>query len=102
MQHYFFLSCPSDISATHQQDQLQLLQAKLLKARIPDCITSAIIHGITHWSVRQSDTSKRQRSPTAGILNPLSTAITQAYSDQTNLIGWDNMAGLAFYGRKPF
>jgi hypothetical protein len=84
------LSCPSNLSTPYHQDQLEQLQTRLLKAGTPDVIASAIIHGISQWSLCQSGSIIQQRSPYIGSLNPLEIAITQAYADQTNPIGWDN------------
>jgi hypothetical protein len=33
----------------------------------------------------------QQKSPTIGTLNPLDIVITQAYTEQTTLMGWDNL-----------
>jgi hypothetical protein len=41
------LSSTSDITASHRQDQLDLLQEKLIKAGTPEIIASAITHGIS-------------------------------------------------------
>jgi hypothetical protein len=85
------LSCPSNLSTPHHQNQLEQLQTRLLKAGAPDAIASAIIHGISQWSLCQSGSITQQRSPYIGSLKPIEIAITQAYADQTSPIGWDNL-----------
>jgi hypothetical protein len=85
------LSCSSDSSTLHRQNLLEQLQKEMLKINIPKSITSAIIHGISQWCIQQLDPSQPQRSPTYGSLVPLDIAITQAYTDQTRLLGWDNL-----------
>jgi hypothetical protein len=85
------LTCPSNLSTPYHQDQLEQLQTRLLNAGTPDIIASAIIHGISQWNLCQSGTSTQQHSPYIGSLKPLDIAITQAYTDQTNPIGWDNL-----------
>jgi hypothetical protein len=57
----------------------------------PKVITHAIIHGITQWTVRQDEQLAPQRSPTFGSIRPVDVAISQAYQEQTNNLGWDNL-----------
>jgi hypothetical protein len=49
----------------------------------------AILHGISTWCQIQQGLQLSQRVPKYGSLNPISVAITLAYSEQTRLLGWD-------------
>ncbi len=49
------------------------------------------MQGLSQWCMSQADMTMHQWSPTIGTLNPVDIAITQAHTDQTNLIGWDNL-----------
>ncbi len=85
------LTCSNNHFTPHYKDSLDNLQSALCKAGSPVQITMAIIHGISKWCSRQLDTTTQQKSPTIGTLNPLDIIITQAYTEQTTIIGWDNL-----------
>ena len=87
------LSCPSDTTTAHRLKLIEKLEEHLNKQGTPSRITKALLHGISNWTERQMDPSIPQRSPTIGSLKPLDIAITQAYTEQTQILGWDNLLG---------
>ncbi len=66
------------------------LQMSLKALGTPIGLIEAIAHIITTWCHVQQGLQSTQWALTYGSLNPASIAITQAYSEQTHLLGWDN------------
>jgi hypothetical protein len=85
------LSCSSDSSNTHREIELENLQNNLMKQGTPQNITATIIHGIANWILKKSAFNIKQTSPTFGSVLAVDAAITQAYYEQTMLLGWDNV-----------
>jgi hypothetical protein len=85
------LACPSETTSEHRDNQIAQLQESIINLGTPWRLTEAIIHGITKWTMIQLNPSTTQRAPTIGSLNPSDIAITQAYHEQTQTLGWDNL-----------
>ncbi len=83
-------ACNSESASSFRAEQLDVLIGDLKAAGTPDDLSEAILHGIKSWCQIQQGLQLTQRSPTYGSLNPISVAVTQAYSEQTRLLGWDN------------
>lgn len=61
-----------------------------MKIGSPDDLVAAILYGISNWCNIQQGLQSSQQAPMLGLLNPTSARITQVYSEQTRLLGWDN------------
>jgi hypothetical protein len=85
------LSCPLETTTAYRLNQIEKLEEHLNRQGTPPSITKALLRGITRWTERQMDPSSPQRSSTVGSLKPLDIAITQAYTEQTQTLGWDNL-----------
>jgi hypothetical protein len=83
-------SCPSEEASQFCSEQRAALKDKIIRIGTPEDVTSAITHDIEHWEISMNDPSYSQKAPTAGSVLPTVILITQAYSDQTRIVSWDN------------
>lgn len=63
------------------------LKTNRRKISTPEPMIKAILHGLQMWEQKQQNSTTTQQAPT---FKPAGIALTQAYSAQMRLIGWDN------------
>jgi hypothetical protein len=84
------LNCSSDETSIQRKAQQQLLKTKLLALQTPSPIVNAILQGLQQWERQQLDITLKLRAPTYGSVQPLSVAITQAFTEQSTKISWES------------
>jgi hypothetical protein len=84
------LSCSSKATTDFRNEELSRLEESLKNIGTPPQITEAIIYGISHWCLVQQGIETSQRAPSIRSIIRDLVLITQAYSEQTRMLGWHN------------
>lgn len=83
------LSCPSKEVTEHRETALQTLEDGLYKIGTPHGIIHSIVHGILTWTISQNNHNQQIRAPTTGSIKTSDVLLTQAFTEQTVDVGWD-------------
>jgi hypothetical protein len=87
LNHVF--SCMSPDALDHRQRALKELQLALETTGIPAMVTQSIIYGIERWTASQHDSNISIRAPSRGSMVASRLLLTQAFTEQSSTIGWD-------------
>jgi hypothetical protein len=87
MSHLF--TCPSEAASHHRSDSLAKLKKVLESLRTPLAIVTSIIHGLSAWADSQVKPSLTVHAPSRGSVRPADIILTQAFTEQTNELGWE-------------
>jgi hypothetical protein len=83
------ISCPSKEVTEHRETAIQTLEEGLYKIGTPHGIIHSIVHGILTWTISQSSHNQQIRAPTRGSIKTSDVLLTQAFTEQTIDVGWD-------------
>ncbi len=86
---HHMLSCPSDAATEHRHCAMLTLKEALGKIGTPPNITYSITYGILCWTNSQDRPNQQIRAPTRGSVMVADVLLTQAFTEQTIDIGWD-------------
>jgi hypothetical protein len=87
LNHMF--SCPSKEMTENRQTAIQTLEEGLDKIGTPHSIIHSIIHGISTWTTSQSSHNQQIRASTRRSIKTPDVLLTQAFTEQTIDVGWD-------------
>ncbi len=75
--------------AEHRQLAIETLEEGLNKIGTPNSIIRSIVHGISTWTNSQCSDNLQIRAPTRGSIKTPDVMLTQAFTEQTIDVGWD-------------
>jgi hypothetical protein len=87
LNHMF--SCTSKEVTEHRQLTLQSIEEALDKISTPNSNIRYIVHGISTWTNSQGSHNLQIRAPTRGSIKTPDVMLTQAFTEQTIDVGWD-------------
>jgi hypothetical protein len=79
------LKCQEPSIKENRMALQRTLQEYLEKIKTPQTILDTILYGLNHWEKDQA-----VRAPTRGSLKPLDILLTNAYTEQSQELGWNH------------
>jgi hypothetical protein len=85
------LTCKDPLMIEYRVTQLEDLKASLIKIKTPELIIETVLYGIKHWTAQEDGDDKKVKAPSAGSVKPAEILLTQAFAEQQDSIGWEQM-----------
>jgi hypothetical protein len=76
---------------TFRSLQLEQIRSSLSKLNTPGLIIDTLIFGLQEWSTHGNGEDRRVTAPSAGSVKPADILLTQAFREQWDTIGWEQM-----------
>jgi hypothetical protein len=76
------------MTTENRKAELCIPENKLKAIYTPTLLMEAILTGILLWGKQQYDSTINIRAPTFGSVLPAKVAVTQAFLEKMNIIGW--------------
>ncbi len=89
LNHVF--TCTSSTTLQQRNVAITKLQSALEKIRTPTAIISSLVHGLQEWAVSQTEPDHPVLAPSRGSVTPAEILLTQAFTEQTVSLGWDQL-----------
>jgi hypothetical protein len=85
------MTCKEPSIVEFRNMQLETLKESLEKIKTPELVINTLIYGIEDWSDQEGGEERKAHAPSAGSVKPAEILLTQAFVEQRDSIGWEQM-----------